>query len=54
MKKKEVVLTVRVDADISQIIRTLAEKDDRTVAWMARKLIMEALEHRKLLKNTER
>ena len=49
--KKEVVVTVRVDAATDDIIRSLAEKDDRTVAWTIRKLITEALEARKLLKS---
>lgn len=48
--KKEVVLSVRVDSDIDDILRTLAGKEDRTVAWIVRKLIVEALEARKLLK----
>lgn len=48
--KKEVVITVRVDSEINDIIRSLAEKDDRTIAWTIRKLITEALKARKLLK----
>ena len=40
----------RVDSDIDDILRTLAKKEDRTVAWIIRKLIIEALESRKLLK----
>jgi len=48
--KKEVVITVRVDSETNDVIRALAEKDDRTVAWTTRKLITEALEARKLLK----
>ena len=48
--KKEVVITVRVEPETDEIIRSLAKKDDRTVAWVTRKLITEALEARKLLK----
>lgn len=48
--KKEVVLSVRVDSDIDDILRALAKKEDRTVAWIIRKLITEALEDRKLLR----
>ena len=48
--KKEVVLTVRVDPDIKDIIDSIAQKDDRTVAWVTRSLIMEALQSRRLLK----
>lgn len=49
--KKEIVLTVRVDSKVNDIIRSLAKKDDRTIAWTTRKLITEALEARKLLKS---
>lgn len=48
--KKEVVLSVRVEPDIDDILRALAKKEDRTVAWIVRKLIVDALEARKLLK----
>lgn len=49
--KKETVLSVRVEPDIEEILRKLAEKDDRTVAWVIRNLLIEALEGRKLLKS---
>ncbi len=48
--KKEVVITVRVDSESNDIIRSLAKKDDRTIVWTTRKLITEALVARKLLK----
>jgi predicted transcriptional regulator len=48
--KKEVVLTIRVDAETDRAIRAIAEEDERTVAWVARKLITEALEERGALK----
>ena len=48
--KKEVVLTLRVDTEINNAVRLLAKRQDRTVAWMARKLIIEALEQRKLIR----
>jgi hypothetical protein len=48
--KKEVVLTVRVDPEIKDIIDSIAKKGDRTVAWVTRSLITEALQARKLLK----
>ncbi|HTF86099.1 MAG TPA: hypothetical protein VL987_16065 [Cellvibrio sp.] len=48
--KKEVVLTLRVDTEINNAVRMLAKRQDRTVAWMARKLIIEALEQRKLIR----
>ena len=48
--KQETVITIRVTSEIKSIIQKLAEKDDRTIAWMARKLIVEALEKRRLIK----
>jgi predicted transcriptional regulator len=51
--KKETVLSVRVEPDIEDVLRKLAEKSDRTVAWVIRTLIIEALERRKLLKNAK-
>ena len=47
--KKAIVLTVRVDSAVDEAIRSLAQEDDRSVAWVARALITEALEARKLL-----
>ena len=41
--KKEVLRTVRLDTETDQIIRDLAEEDDRAIAYMMRKLIEEAL-----------
>ena len=41
--KKESVITLRLDADTTRIIKQLAKKDERTISWMARKLIIEAL-----------
>lgn len=43
MPKKEIILTVRVDEKMDRAIENLATKDDRTTAWMVRKLIEEAL-----------
>lgn len=44
------MVTIRVTPELKAIIQKLAEEDDRTVAWMARKLIIEALESRNVLK----
>ena len=49
--KKDIVLTVRIDKKLHSIISELAKSDDRTIAWIARKLIEEALQKRKLLKS---
>jgi len=48
--KKIIVITIRVDSETGEAIRTLAQADDRSVAWVARTLIIEALEARKRLK----
>ncbi|MDO9288869.1 MAG: ribbon-helix-helix protein, CopG family [Thermodesulfovibrionales bacterium] len=52
--KKETIITIRVSSEIKAIIQQLAEKDERTVGWMARKLITEALESRDLLKKPKK
>ena len=49
--KKSVVLTIRVDDETSDAIRSLALADDRSVAWIARTLLIEALTTRKRLKS---
>lgn len=49
--KKEVILTVRVDPEIKDLISSIAKEDDRTVAWVTRSLITEALQARRLLKS---
>lgn len=47
--KKETIITVRVSSEIKSILQSLAEQDDRTLAWMVRKLLLEALDARGLL-----
>lgn len=42
-QKKESILGVRVEADLEEQIRGLAEKEDRSVSWMLRHLIIEGL-----------
>jgi len=49
--KKDVVLTVRIDSKMHSLIHSLARSDERTIAWMARKLIEEALRARNLISN---
>ena len=48
--KKHTTIGVRVDDELLAIIQSLAEDDDRPIASMARKLIVEALESRKAIK----
>lgn len=52
--KKEVVITARITPETKDIIQSLADKDERTLAWMIRKLLMEALDARGLLKKQKR
>jgi len=47
--KKDAVVTTRVPAEIKAVIQSLAEKDERELAWVIRKLLIEALEARGLL-----
>ena len=48
MKKAELI-GVRMPEDIKNIIQRLADEDERTLSWVARKLIFEALEQRDLM-----
>lgn len=48
--KKHTTIGVRVDDTLLSIIQSLADADERPIASMARKLIVEALEARKLMK----
>jgi len=48
--KKIIVITVRLDTETADAIHALARADDRSVAWVTRKLIIEALDARKRLK----
>ena len=52
--KKEVVITARVTVKMKEIIQSLADKDERTPAWIVRKLLTEALEAKGLLKKPNR
>ena len=44
--KKEIILSVRIDEEMYAQIRKLAESDDRSMAWVARKLMESALNQR--------
>ncbi len=50
LMKKETIITVRLPSKIKDVIQSLADNDERTVGWMVRKLLTEALEARDLLK----
>ena len=52
--KKEVIITARITSEMKEIIQSLADKDERTVAWMVRKLLTEVLTARGLLKTKKR
>ncbi len=47
--KKAGLIGVRVPEDIKDIIQRLADEDERTLSYVARKLIFEALERRGLI-----
>lgn len=49
-EKKDVPYTVRVESQVADIIQKLADEDERTISFVVRKLIVEALEARKLIK----
>jgi len=52
--KKEVIITARITSEMKEIIQSIADKDERTVAWMVRKLLIEALTAKGLLKTKKR
>jgi hypothetical protein len=47
---RAVIVGVRVDDDLLAILKRLADEDDRTLAAMTRKLVMDALRQRGELK----
>ena len=52
--KKEVIITARITSEMKEIIQSLADKDERTVAWVVRKLLIESLTARGFLKTKKR
>ena len=51
--KKDLIVAARITSEMKEIIQSLADKDDRTMAWMIRKLLTEAIEARELGKKME-
>lgn len=49
-QKKTVPYTVRVESEIAEVVQKLADDDERTISFVLRKLLLEALQSRKLLK----
>lgn len=43
MNKKDITLGVRVDSDLEKVIKSLAKKEDRSVSWTVRDLIVTGL-----------
>lgn len=48
MNKKDVILAVRVDAEIEKLVKSMAKKDDRSVSWIVRELIITGLKAKKI------
>lgn len=51
MGKKSVTVGVRVDLELEKLLKSIAAKEDRTVSYVARHLIIDALKAKKLLKS---
>ena len=47
--KKDISMTVRLEAPLGEIVQKLATDDDRSLGYILRMLIVEALQARKLL-----
>ena len=52
--KKEVIITARITSEMKEIIRSLADKDERTLAWMVRNLLIESLVAKGFLKTKKK
>ncbi|MCH6259170.1 ribbon-helix-helix domain-containing protein [Puniceicoccaceae bacterium K14] len=50
MGKKNVTVGVRVDEELDQLLKSIAKKEDRTVSYIARELIVEGLKVKGILK----
>ena len=47
--KKQISMTVRLEAPLGEAVQKLAADDDRSIGYVLRMLIIEALQTRKLL-----
>ena len=50
MGKKSVTVGVRVDSEMDELLKSIAKKEDRTVSYIARELIVEGLKVKGLIK----
>jgi hypothetical protein len=47
--KKDVSMTVRLETPLGELVQKLADDDDRSIGYVLRMLVVEALQARKLL-----
>jgi hypothetical protein len=52
--KKDVSMTVRLEAPLGELIQKIAKDDDRSIGYVLRQLIIEALQAKKLLPGKRR
>ncbi|MEO0509071.1 MAG: hypothetical protein AAF065_04315 [Verrucomicrobiota bacterium] len=50
MGKKNVTIGVRVDSELEEILKSIAKKEDRTLSYVARELIVEGLKAKGTIK----
>lgn len=50
MGKKNVTIGVRIDSELEAILKSIAKKEDRTLSYVARELIVEGLKARDIVK----
>ena len=50
MGKKSITVGVRVDSELDDLLKAIAAKEDRSVSYIAREMILEGLKAKKLLK----
>lgn len=50
MGKKNVTVGVRVDSELEELLKSIAKKEDRTVSYVTRELIVEGLKAKGILK----